>query len=85
MSQSVISQLARLISNSVETLEKVCQDNGLNLPDLNALGFSRETEAFRGNAVAAEAAKVAAAACMQLIASLAPPTDTVYNLVVGVC
>ncbi|KDR66887.1 hypothetical protein GALMADRAFT_147537 [Galerina marginata CBS 339.88] len=83
MSQSMISQLALLISSSVETLEKVCLENQWNLPDLNAPGFYPQTEGFRSNAVAAEAAKIAASACMQLIASLVPPTDSLYRLAAG--
>ncbi|KDR66888.1 hypothetical protein GALMADRAFT_232294 [Galerina marginata CBS 339.88] len=83
MSQCMISELASLILTSVGTLEKVCRENKFPIPDLNAPGFSPESEAFRSNSAAAEAAKLAAAACMQLAAALLPPTDAMYGLVVG--
>ena len=85
MSQTTISQLAHLISNSVATLERVCQENQLAIPDLDSPGFTPQSEAFRANTVAAEMAKLAAAACLQLSASLLPPTDAVFQLAAGVC
>jgi len=83
MARSILSQLALLISSSVETLENACQENQLPIPNLNAPGFLPQSEAFRSIPVAAEAAIVAAAACMQLAASLLPPTDTMYRLIAG--
>lgn len=84
MAQSTISLLARLISSSVAALERVCEDNQLSLPDLDAPKFYKSSEAFRVNPAAAEAARIAAAACLQLSAALLPPTEVVYQLVVGV-
>lgn len=85
MSTSTISQLSRLISKSVAELEKLCLESQTSVPDLDAFGFDRSSEAFRLTPGAAEAIKVAAAACMQLTAVLLPPTDTLYKLALGVC
>ncbi|KAF8980393.1 hypothetical protein BDQ17DRAFT_921665 [Cyathus striatus] len=84
MSFTIIAQLSQLISNSVIALEKTCQENELKFPDLNATTFTPESEAFRSNPIAAQAARVAASACLQLVAWLLPPTDVMYRHVVGI-
>ncbi|THU93684.1 S-adenosyl-L-methionine-dependent methyltransferase [Dendrothele bispora CBS 962.96] len=60
-----LTQLASLISGT------------FLFPNLDAPSFSLNSEAFRSHPDAAEAAKVAAAACLRLAAALVPPTDFV--------
>lgn len=81
---SLISQLSQLIAKSVGDLEKTCKENGLDLPDMNAPGFVPQSEAFRFNPSAAEAAKVIAAASFQLATALLPPHEIVAHYMSGV-
>ncbi|THU96315.1 O-methyltransferase [Dendrothele bispora CBS 962.96] len=80
-----ISQLAGIIAGAISDLTTVCHENKLELPDLYNPSFTPESEAFRANASASESAKLAAAACLQLAATLMRPTDIVYQLATGVC
>ncbi|KAH9475963.1 4-O-methyltransferase 1 [Psilocybe cubensis] len=61
-------------------LEKLCLENRTSLPDLDAFHFDQSSETFRSLPGAAQDAKIAVAACMQLIAILSPPTDTNFGL-----
>ncbi|TFK37922.1 O-methyltransferase [Crucibulum laeve] len=83
MSQSSVLHLADLIQESVQIIDKLCKDNNFNIPDLSSPGFSTQSEAFRSNPAVADAAKITAAACMQLATSLLPPTDFLFSLAVG--
>ncbi|THU78420.1 S-adenosyl-L-methionine-dependent methyltransferase [Dendrothele bispora CBS 962.96] len=78
-----ISQLAGIIAGAISDLTTVCHENKLELPDLYNPSFTPESEAFRANASASESAKLAAAACLQLAATLMRPTDIVYQLATG--
>lgn len=84
MPPSTILQLARLIHESVVALEQTCLQAHTSVPDLDVFEFDHSSEAFRDMPVAAEMAKIAVSACMQLSAILLPPTDTVYRLALGV-
>ncbi|THU85060.1 S-adenosyl-L-methionine-dependent methyltransferase [Dendrothele bispora CBS 962.96] len=78
-----ISQLMIIINSAISNLTKFCDENNVELPNLNSPSFTQDSEAFRTNDSAAEFAKLAAAACLHLATILVPPTDVVYQLVVG--
>ncbi|KAF7377232.1 S-adenosyl-L-methionine-dependent methyltransferase [Mycena sanguinolenta] len=67
-----IRQLLALITQSVETLEAACQSSGTSIPDLRT-SFTPPSEDFRANPEAAEAARIIAAAALQLEAIVTPP------------
>ncbi|KAF9462317.1 S-adenosyl-L-methionine-dependent methyltransferase [Collybia nuda] len=79
---SPIRQLLELITESVETLEKVCAKNGTAIPNLYE-PFAPPSEAFRVDPVAAEAASVISAAALHLEAILTPPQVSLYRMVGG--
>ncbi|KAG5331582.1 hypothetical protein C0989_007906 [Termitomyces sp. Mn162] len=79
---SHIRQLQSLINNSIDQLQSVCESTGAAIPDLYA-PFSPESEAFRANAAAAEAANIISAAALQLEAILTPPHVSLYHVVAG--
>lgn len=84
MTFASISQLLQLINDSVASLQKICIDNELAFPSIDAPSFSKESEAFRLTPGIAEGTKIAASACLQLVAILLPPSHTLYQLVTGV-
>ncbi|KAF7377233.1 S-adenosyl-L-methionine-dependent methyltransferase [Mycena sanguinolenta] len=67
-----IRQLLALITKSVETIEVACQSSGTTVPDLRT-PFTPPSEDFRANPEAAEAARIIAAAALQLEAIVTPP------------
>ncbi|KAJ7263588.1 S-adenosyl-L-methionine-dependent methyltransferase [Mycena haematopus] len=77
-----IRQLLALITQSVETLEAACQSSGTTIPDLHT-PFAPPSEAFRANPEAAEAARIIAAAALQLEAIVTPPQVSLYRIVGG--
>ncbi|KAL4259735.1 O-methyltransferase COMT-type [Pleurotus pulmonarius] len=79
---SPIRQLIVLINQNASTLEAVCSQKSTPIPDLDR-PFHPSTEAFRGDPVAAEAAKVICAAALQLAAILMPPQVTLYRVAGG--
>ena len=82
-STSELFTLAKIISDSVQSLDRACTDNGLTFPSLND-PFTPQSEAFRSNPDASEAASRIAAAAFQLVASVLPPPATVLSLISGV-
>jgi hypothetical protein len=78
-----ISQLLGLITEASATLTKTCTANGTDLPDLHA-PFYAESEAFRQDPIAAEAANVVGLAALQLAALVMPPHLYMFNLIGGV-
>ncbi|THV00231.1 O-methyltransferase, partial [Dendrothele bispora CBS 962.96] len=84
MMAEFLTQLANLISGSISAIKILCDQNNTPFPELDAPSFSPNSEAFRSYPEAAEAAKVAAAACLQLAAALVPPTDFVNHELIGV-
>lgn len=80
---SQILQLSDLISQSVAVLENICKDQQLAFPRLED-SFTPESEAFRLNATAAEAANIIAAAALQLAAVVIPPPASVLLVTAGV-
>ncbi|KAG6888552.1 hypothetical protein C0995_007424 [Termitomyces sp. Mi166 len=79
---SHIRQLQSLINNSIDKLENICESTGTPVPDLYA-PFSPESEAFRANPDAAEAANIISAAALQLEAIVSPPHVSLYHVVAG--
>ncbi|EIM90620.1 S-adenosyl-L-methionine-dependent methyltransferase [Stereum hirsutum FP-91666 SS1] len=79
---STLRQLVSVLSSAVDSLEKTCAANGMKVPDLNE-PFSPPSEAFRKDAVAAEAASVVTAAAMQLAAIVTPPQISLYHCAGG--
>ncbi|KAG5338262.1 hypothetical protein C0989_007825 [Termitomyces sp. Mn162] len=69
---SQIRQLLSLIHDAVDKLESVCGSTGTSIPDLHT-SFSPQSEAFRADPAAAEAANIVSAAALQLEAILTPP------------
>ncbi|KAF8577508.1 S-adenosyl-L-methionine-dependent methyltransferase [Ramaria rubella] len=77
-------QLVDLITNSLNTLENVCVQKDLTIPDLYQ-PFHPSSEAFRADPQAAEAAAIISAAALQLEAIFTPPQVSLYHLVCGFC
>ncbi|KAF7335897.1 S-adenosyl-L-methionine-dependent methyltransferase [Mycena sanguinolenta] len=77
-----IRQLLVLITRAVETLEAASQTSGTTIPDLHT-PFTPSSEAFRANAEAAEAARIIAAAALQLEAIVTHPYVSLYRIVAG--
>ncbi|KAJ7657239.1 S-adenosyl-L-methionine-dependent methyltransferase [Mycena polygramma] len=77
-----IRQLLALITASAETLEAACESSGTTIPDLHE-PFAPPSEAFRTNATAAEAARIIAAAALQLEAMVTPPQVSLYRIIGG--
>jgi hypothetical protein len=80
---SVILQLSQLISQSVADLVDITSKNGSQVPDLNDKLFP-ESEAFRKDPNAAKAAKIIAAAAIQLAAYVLSPQESVIHTLGGV-
>ena len=78
-----ISQLLSLITEATATLDKTCTASGTDLPDLT-VPFYAESEAFRQDPIAEEAANVIGAAALQLAALVMPPHLSMFNLIGGV-
>ncbi|KAJ6558826.1 S-adenosyl-L-methionine-dependent methyltransferase [Mycena vulgaris] len=83
MALSTLTQLSNLISQSVATLERISTETGIALPDLDNPTIAVESEVLRTNAAAIEAARVIAAAGLQLAALTMPPKDYVFEVVFG--
>lgn len=81
---STLVQLAHLISQSVQTIEKTCAKNGTKVPDLDAL-FDPQSEKFRLDPAIGEAVSTATAAALQLAAILEPPTLSAGRCALSVC
>jgi hypothetical protein len=84
MALSTLTQLSNLISQSVATLERISTETGIPLPDLDNPTIAAESDVLRTNATAIEAARLIAAAGLQLAALTMPPKDYVFEVVFGV-
>ncbi|KAJ7804660.1 S-adenosyl-L-methionine-dependent methyltransferase [Mycena leptocephala] len=84
MALSTLTQLSKLISQSVATLEQISTETGIPLPDLDNPTIAAESDVLRTNATAIEAARLIAAAGVQLAALTMPPKDYVFEAVFGV-
>ncbi|KAJ7262508.1 S-adenosyl-L-methionine-dependent methyltransferase [Mycena rebaudengoi] len=83
MALSTLTQLSNLISQSVAILERISTETGIALPDLDNPTITVESEVLRTNSAAIEAARVIAAAGLQLAALTMPPKDYVFEVVFG--
>ncbi|KAF7337131.1 S-adenosyl-L-methionine-dependent methyltransferase [Mycena venus] len=75
-------QLLTLITRSIETLEASCQSSGTTIPNLHS-AFTPPSQAFRSNPGAAEAARIIAAAALQLEAIVSPLQVSLYHIIGG--
>ncbi|KAJ7906790.1 S-adenosyl-L-methionine-dependent methyltransferase [Mycena leptocephala] len=83
MALSTLTQLSNLISQSVATLERISTETGIPLPDLDNPTIAAESDVLRTNATTIEAARLIAAAGLQLAALTMPPKDYVFEVVFG--
>ena len=79
---STLLALSNMIAGSVATLDKVCSKS-IPFPSLDDQ-FGPNSEAFRANPAAAEAANVIAAAASQLVAMVLPPPAALTVIISGV-
>ncbi|EKM59060.1 uncharacterized protein PHACADRAFT_181077 [Phanerochaete carnosa HHB-10118-sp] len=79
---SQLRQLLELMTQSVEALERVCEQTGTSIPDLNA-PLTPASEAFRRGPEAMEAVKVIVAAAEHMSAIVSPPHRQLYKFVAG--
>jgi hypothetical protein len=79
----VVLQLGALIADSLSTLSDVCSANSFSLPDPFENVLTEDSEDFRSHPAAAQAANVAVAAALQLVAALLPPKQSIFHLVSG--
>ncbi|KAG6856980.1 hypothetical protein H0H87_011369 [Tephrocybe sp. NHM501043] len=79
---SPLRQLLNLLTESVRNLEVACDSSGCEVPDLYA-PFSSQSEAFRANPEADEAAKIICAASLHIQAILMPPHISLFHIVSG--
>lgn len=82
MAASIV-QLSQLISDSVAKLIDGCTIHNVAIPSLTE-PYNPESDAFRAYAECAEAATIIAAAALQLVATIAPPKQSVADLLSGV-
>jgi hypothetical protein len=82
-STAQLLELAKIISDSAQSLDRACTDNGLTFPSLDD-PFTPQSEAFRANPEANEAANVIAAAAFQLVATVLSPPFSMISLISGV-
>nr|P0CT89.1 RecName: Full=4-O-methyltransferase 1; Short=Mtrase 1 [Phanerochaete chrysosporium RP-78] len=81
---SPLRQLLELMIQAVETLESVCEEKGISLPDLHA-PYTPASEAFLRIPAAIEAANVITAAADHMSAIVSPPTSYLYKFLGGPC
>ena len=81
---SSITQLIALISSTASALDVVCSQNDLHIPHLNE-PLTGNGEGFRSHPEAAKLANVIASAAFELIATLLPPQEYIFQLATGVC
>lgn len=82
MSSQLVA-LSQLISQSVAQLDQICKANDLVFPHLDE-PYTSETEAYRTNQAAADAANIIAAAAFQLAATVLPTTESISNITFSV-
>lgn len=83
MPSTTLSQLAKLISDSVAVIESSCIKRGVEVPSLDS-PFDPASEAFRADPAAAEAINIASVAALQLNAIIQPPHVSVFQKCTGV-
>ncbi|KAF8577506.1 hypothetical protein K439DRAFT_1622053 [Ramaria rubella] len=76
-------QLINLITDSLNTLEGICVQKDLTIPDLYQ-PFHPSSEAFHVDPQAAEAAAIISATALQLEATFTPPQVSLYHQVGGI-
>ena len=76
---STLSQLSKLIADSIAIINTSCSIRGVEIPDLNS-PFSPQSEAFRFDPAVMEAINVATAAAYQLAAVLEPPVSMAHSV-----
>lgn len=82
-STAQLLELAKIISDSVQSIDRACTESGLAFPSLDD-PFTPQSEAFRTNPEANEAANIIAAAAFQLVATVLPPPYSLISVVSGV-
>ncbi|KAG6833022.1 hypothetical protein H0H87_012280 [Tephrocybe sp. NHM501043] len=82
MAASPLRQLLNLLTESVHKLEAACDSSGCEIPDLYT-PFSSQSEVFRANPEADEAAKIICAASAHIQAILMPPHISLFQIVSG--
>ena len=80
---STLKELNNLIASSIIELEKACAESELPFPDLDE-PFTPQSEAFRKNPAASQAANVIAAAANQLLSTVLPPPMAMGSVLSGV-
>ncbi len=80
---STLVALSNLIASSITELEKTCAESKLPFPNLDE-PFTPQSEAFKENPVAAEAANIIAAAANQLLNTVLRPPVALGSIVSGV-
>ncbi|KAJ7277953.1 S-adenosyl-L-methionine-dependent methyltransferase [Mycena rebaudengoi] len=75
-------QLLKLISTSVTALDVICSEDGVPFPNLDDQ-FAPQSERFRENPAAAEATTLIAAAALQMVASVLPPSLSAFHAITG--
>lgn len=80
---SQLRQLLELMAQSVEVLERVSEQTGISIPDLNA-PLTPASEAFRRSPEATEAVKVIIAAADHMAAIVSPPHKQISKFLGGV-
>lgn len=82
-STAQVTELAKVISDAAQRLDSVCTRHGFAFPSLDE-PFTPQSEAFRYNPDANEAANIIAAAAFQLLATVMPPPASMLSLISGV-
>ncbi|KAJ7501102.1 S-adenosyl-L-methionine-dependent methyltransferase [Mycena galericulata] len=80
---SALVQLSNLISESVATLQRISSETGTTVPDLDAPADSAGPEVFSATPAAANAARIIAAAGLQLAALTMRPHEVVLEVIHG--
>ncbi|KAM6501378.1 S-adenosyl-L-methionine-dependent methyltransferase [Amanita muscaria] len=77
-----LRQLLDLINGAAATLDKSCSVNGTRIPDPHE-PFYPESEAFRTDPIAENAANIIGAAALQLAALVLPPHLVMFSMIGG--
>lgn len=80
---STLRQLLELMTQSVETLERICDETGTSVPDLDK-PYTPASDAFRRNPIAGEAANIITATAYHMAAIVSPPKSEIYKFIGGV-
>lgn len=83
MAPSTLSQLSKLIAESVAAIEASCATRGVEVPSIDS-AFTPGSEALRMDPTVAEAINIATASAYQIAALLEPPPVSVSHIASGV-